>query len=215
MHHIDRRADRLRQEQHAIGGFHLGQRGARPAVIRQPGLPRRDQRGGGSRHDGVVFAVDHHDHGVAGCGREHAQQRRVVLVVVGPVGGVDLDRGHAVGQQIGHPAIQLGVGRRQLGQHHVQAVVDLGQARAWPRGSAVDLGEAGRQRRPHILAGKLRREVDHRGDPAARGRARADLPVVRCLVDAGVELDVGVRVDQPGQHDAPGRIHKVIHTLCG
>ena len=80
----------------------------------------------------------------------------------------------------------------------MQPVVDLRQP--------ADLGLPGSQRLVHVLPGELRGEVDHRGDAAAGRGARADRPVVRRLVDAGVEHDVRVRVHQAGQHDAAGRV---------
>ena len=56
-------------------------------------------------------------------------------------------------------------------------------------------------------------KIDH-GRHTATGRStRTDLPVIRRLVDAGVQLDVGMRIDEAGQDHAAFGIDDAANAL--
>ena len=150
-------------------------------------------------NDRVIFGM--HLDQQSGASRSFHQPQPGPIVCVKnrvPVGRVDLGAGDpGVDEGIELALPPLG----EAGDVEVDAVVDVG--------ATVDQLEPRRQRLRERLAGQLRREVEVGRHAAGRRRKRAALEVVRRSCRAGVEQQMGMRVDDAGQDQQAGGIDDV------
>ena len=136
-----------------------------------------DQRAqlAGALHQLVDGAIVHHQH----IGIRHE----------------DLEAGDALGDHRVH-VVEPCVVRAEVGDGHVQAVVDAG--------FALGLGAPGLERLGHWMSHGLQRKVDDHGGAADGRCARAPLVVVRADGAAEGHVEVGVDVDAAGEDEHAG-----------
>ncbi len=185
----DGRTRLLREEEDAVGRLVFGEGWTRLAVVAPRRLPRLDERLGLRRDHRIVLAVDERHQPIAGRRPQQPQDRRIVGVVVGAVGRVELDARRPDIDQFRQIVL---ASRRQIGNHHVQRVID-------DRGSG--LLQTGLDRLAQPLPLELRGEVHHRRDAAERCRAAFGKPIVGRLVDTRVEPNVNVGIDHAGEDE--------------
>ena len=190
MHDQHRHIEQARQRNHPVGGFALGQRvvryrmelGRHMAVVEQPlGDPFDDV---------VVFSMHHHQSAFAPGGVQHIEHLPVIELEL-VVGGVDLERGVALADQVGQVVLQ-GLGRG-VRDDQVKAVVD----HRFGAGTGVVIAHHFGERHAPMLCGKrddggvAPKSGSHRGRVKVVGGHH---PVARYL------LHMAMAVDAAGQH---------------
>ena len=103
----------------------------------------------------------------------------------------DLEAGDSLGDHRVH-FVEPGIVRAQVGDCHVQRVVDAGLA--------LGLGAPGLEGLGHRMAHGLQGKVDHRCGAADGRGARAPLVVVRAHRPAEGHVEVGMHIDAAGKH---------------
>ena len=201
MHDINGNAGHFSQGDGAMHSFGFGQRGARERVM-----------------DGCGFAfgqrLPHDDIDHAAVLGVHANQRAVFrgLLQRAKDGGVvhhqdvrirheQLEAGHALAHHVVH-VFQAGFG--QIGDDHVQAIIDAGlRFRLFPPGV---------QRVAHPGAARLNGEIDDGGGAADGRRARSSFEIVARGCPAERHVQMRVRVDAAGQQQ---HARGVQHYMAG
>ena len=195
MHDVDGHAGDLGHGDGAVDGLSLGARGTGKRVV--------DGRllafGQGLLHDhinyGPVFGM-HADERAVFRGLLHGLEDGGVIdhEHVG-IGHEELEAGDTFADEVVH-VFEAGVG--QVGDDHVQAVVDAGLA--------LGLLPPGVERGAHLCSARLYGEVDDGGGAADGGGACAGEEVVGRRSATEGHVEVGVRVDAAGQKQQAGGI---------
>ena len=152
-------------------------------------------------HDVAVLTVDAQN-AMEGLDRLQDVQQLVIPHPQRVVGEIGFERGHACLPQRG----QLGPGVLvPVGDRHMERIVAAGHA---PR-LIVPLGQRTHQGAALVLRGK----VAQGGRAAAHGRQRAGGEVVRRVHPAVVQVQMGVPVNEAGEHPATRNVKNLVRVL--
>ena len=192
---VDRDARHLRERDRAVGrlAFRAGRAGER--VVLRLGLPFGERLLHQHVDHSAVLGVHADRSAVLPGAKERPENRAVVEHEHAGVGHEQLERRHAFGDERVHLPLD-GVG--QLGDDHVEAVVD--------RGLPLRLAAPRVERVPQRLSAVLDREVDDRGRAATGRRDRAGFEVVRGRRASEGHVEVGMDVDAAGDHVFAGSV---------
>ena len=193
MHNVDRHARHLRHGNGAMHGFRLGLRGPGERVIDGRGLAL------GKRlpHDDIdyrpVLRVHADQRAVLCCLAHRLEDGCVVDHQHVGIGHEELEAGHALAHHVVH-VFEARVG--QIGDDHVQAVVDAGLA--------LGLLPPRIERGAHFGSARLDREIDNRRRPADGRGPRAGFKIVGGIGAAKGHVEMRVRVDAAGEQQQAG-----------
>ena len=195
MDDVDRHAGHLRHGDGAMHGFGFGSRGARERVVDGRGLALGQRLLHDDVDDGAILSVHADQRAVLGRLAHGLEDGGVVDHQHVGIGHEELEAGHAFAHHVVH-VFEAGVG--QVGDDHVQAVVDAGLA--------FGLLPPGVERGAHLGAAGLDGEIDNRRGPADGCGPRAGLEVVGGVGAAEGHVEMRVRVDAAGQKQQAGGV---------
>ena len=189
VHHINGRFRKLRDAHEPRYGLRLHGSGAGKRVPGRAGHPSSFYFRDAAVEHIPVFAVYADERAFALGGLERGVDRAVVHAER-VIDHVELVGGHAPARHLRH----FGFGPRvPFGNGHVETVI---------AGAAARLFLPGVKGLHERAAAVLRRKIEHSRRAAQDGRAAAGDEIVRRARAAGVKVEVGVGVDEAGEHEA-------------
>ena len=204
MHDVDGHARHLRHGDGAMHGFSLGLRGPREGVVDGRGLSLGQRLLHDDIDDRAIFGMHANQRAVLGGLAHGLEDSGVVDHERIGIGHEELEAGHAFAHQVVH-VFEAGVG--QVGDDHVQAVVDAG--------FALGLLPPGVEGGAHLRSAGLDGEIDNRCGPADGSGPRAGLEVVGGCGAAEGHVEMSVRVDAAGQKQQAGCVDDGLRGRCG
>src|SRR6185437_12702031 len=193
MHDVDGGSGDFGHGDGALHGFGLGDGGAGERVVDGSGFARGERLLHEHVDDAAVFGV-HADEGSVLRGLlKGAEDGGVIHHEHAGVSHEELEAGYALAN---HRVHVFEAGRGQVGDDHVQAVVD--------GGFSFGLAPPSVERGAHFSAAGLDGEVDDGGGSADGCGFRAGFEVVGGEGSAEGHVEVGVGIDSAGENEEPG-----------
>ena len=199
MHDVHRRARHLGQGDGAMHGFGFGRGGTRERVIDGRGLALGQRALDDHVDHAAVFGMHADQRAVLGGLRERFEDGGVIHHQDARIGHEQLEAGHAFAHHVVHV---FEAGFAQIGDDHVQAVVD--------GGAAFGLLPPGVERVAHARAAGLDGEIDQRGGAAEGRGARAGFEIVARSGAAEGHVEMRVGVDAAGQQQHAGGVDHAV-----